>query len=704
MNDSFKTPTITVLLVGQPNVGKTHLLNTIGGVHLKVGNFSGVTVEKAEAIIKTESANIKFIDLPGTYSLDEFSKDEQITKNYLINEEYDLILNVVDSTNLERNLFLTYELLELDKKMVIAMNMSDEAKNEKINIDEKKLSILLGVDCIKVSATQSTNINLLVNAILECAKKTKPVSKLIYNDFIEEAISDLSKLLEEKHMSFSLSSRSMAIGLLKHDNTIYKSVHENLFFVEMIPSLNEIGDKLYLQSRTNDAEEIFFEERQSFVHGVCVDVLKIKNATTLKITDKIDAILLNKNIGIPIFLFMMWALFQMTFTLGSVPMDWIESSFTLLGNTLSSHIENEILNSLIIDGVIAGVGAVMMFLPNIMILFLGIALLETTGYMARVSFLLDGFLHGFGLHGKSFIPLISGFGCSVPAYMAARTLKSEKERLLTMFIIGFMSCGAKLPVYVLFAGAFFAPENAGNVLFSIYIGGALLGLGAAKVLSLTIFKGADEPYVMEMPKYRLPSLKLIWFMVYSKALMYLKKAGTYILVASMIIWFVSTYPHNASLHEEYAPKIEQATEKDKVSLENELALKQMESTYLGVIGKTIEPIFSPLGFDWKMSVATLSGLAAKEVIVSTMGVLYSLGSEVGEDDDQLKEVISKHIPFESAVAFIVFVMIYLPCLAATAVFSREAGNKKYTIYLVMFTFIAAWILSFVAYHIASFVG
>ena len=342
------------------------------------------------------------------------------------------------------------------------------------------------------------------------------------------------------------------------------------------------------------------------------------------------------------------------------------------------------------------------FVPNIAILFVGIALLESTGYMSRVAFLLDGFFHKFGLHGQSFIPLVTGFGCSIPAYMSARILKNDRDRLLTLFIIGFMSCGARLPVYVLFAGAFFSESMAGNVLFAIYITGAMLGLFAAKILKLTAFKGIDEPFVMEMPKYRLPSFKLIWHTVVTKTLMYLKKAGTFIAAASMLIWFLSNYPHNLDLKEKYSAKIENAqTQDEKQNIENELLEAHLEQSYLGQIGKFSEPVFAPLGFDWKMSVALQTGLAAKEVVVSTLGVLYALGKDVDEENSSLKEIISKNIPLPSAVAFIVVVMIYLPCLAASVVFTREAGGIKYFFYLLAFTSIAAYSLAFLAFNITS---
>lgn len=386
-------------------------------------------------------------------------------------------------------------------------------------------------------------------------------------------------------------------------------------------------------------------------------------------------------------------------------MDWIDAFFGWLGDAVGPTISNDDMRSLIVDGLISGVGAVVLFTPNIIILFIGIALLESTGYMSRVAFLLDGFFHKFGLHGQSFIPLVTGFGCSIPAYMAARILKNDRDRLITLFIISFMSCGARLPIYVLFTGAFFSEAIAGNVLFAIYISGAMLGLIAAKVLKLTAFKGVDEPFVMEMPKYRLPSFKLIWHTVLSKTLMYLKKAGTFIAGASVVIWFLANYPHNAALEKSYEAKITQThSQKEKIKLQNELASENLEQTYLGRLGKFSEPVFRPLGFDWKMSVALEAGIAAKEVVVSTLGVLYALGNGVDETTHSLKNAIKEHIPFASAVAFIVVVMIYLPCFAASIVFTREAGGIKYFFYMFAFTSITAYVMAFLAYHITLLLG
>jgi ferrous iron transport protein B len=400
----------------------------------------------------------------------------------------------------------------------------------------------------------------------------------------------------------------------------------------------------------------------------------------------------------------MWGLFQLTFTLGAIPMDMIDTIFVALAQKAKDVFGTGGLGSLIADGMIGGVGAVVMFLPNIMILFFGIALLETTGYMSRVAFLLDGFFHKLGLHGKSFIPLVTGFGCSVPAYMAARTLKNEKDKLITLFIIGFMSCSARLPIYILFIGAFFAKENAGNILFAIYIIGALFGLLMAKLLRVFVFKGEDEPFVMEMPKYRLPSAKLIWHTVMNNALMYLKKAGTYILAAAVLIWFMSNYPKQPELEATYATKIAQASSADEQArLAALLEKDHLEHSYLGMVGHATEPFFAPLGYDWKMAVALEAGLAAKEVVVSTLGVLYSLGSEVDESNKSLVSAIKAQIPLASAISFIVFVMIYLPCLAASMVFAKEAGGWKYLGYLFVFTTFVAWVMSFIAYRIALLV-
>ncbi|MBU3015562.1 ferrous iron transport protein B [Poseidonibacter lekithochrous] len=700
----MKNKIIKVALVGQPNVGKSMLINSISNARLKVGNFSGVTVAKEEVFLTYKDYKIEITDLPGAYSLNEYTLEEKVTKEFLDNSPYDIILNVLDSTNLERNLFLTSELLALDKKMIIALNMIDEAQKEEIQIDEKQLSKILGKPCFKTSAAKNIGITEVIEAIVTKFENEKLPTKLIFSDVIEEEIKNISKLFKETGFKTHCTYRELALKLLKEDKQTYKIFHDEPIWVQLQPILNQAFEHLNIHYNTRNIEDIFNDEKFAFAKGAATETVKQKISTKKTLTEKIDGLLIHKFFGIPIFLFLMWGLFQLTFVLGNIPMEMIDAFFASLIDSTKEVLGDNEISSIIADGAIAGVGAVILFLPNIVILFFGIALLETTGYMSRVAFLLDGFFHKFGLHGKSFIPLVTGFGCSVPAYMAARTLKNEKDRLLTLFIIGFMSCGARLPIYVLFTGAFFSAENAGNIIFLIYISGAILGLVAAKVLKIVVFKSEDEPFVMEMPKYRMPSFKLIRHTVSNQAYMYLKKAGTYILAASLLIWFASNYPKYPLIEEEYSIKIEQAiSEEEQSYLAGKLSLYNLENSYLGKIGKFSEPLFAPLGFDWKMSIALETGLAAKEIVVSTLGILYGLGEDSDENSKGLLEKIQNNIPFPSAISFIVFVMIYLPCLAASMVFAREAGGWKYLAYLFVFTTATAWIFSFIAYNITRLI-
>ena len=697
---------IKIALVGQPNVGKSMLINSIGNARLHVGNFTGVTVEKTEVVFDYEGYHFTVVDLPGTYAFTDYSIEERVTHDFLVNEEYDLIINVLDSTNMEKNLQLTAELMTMNKKMVIALNMSDEAQKEGIEINAPYLSQLLGIPCVRVSAAAKTGLEELMDAVIEVHSAPAQEAKLVFSEATEEEIKLITEYLDRHKFKAAISNRNIAINLLQKEKKTYRTLHDNPIWTELQPMLIESDRHILLHHDTDDMKEALAEEYLSFNRGIIAETVKVKPKAPLKktTTEKIDSVLIHPVFGIPIFLFFMWSLFQLTFEIGSIPMDWIDAFFGWFGELVGSTISNEGIRSLIVDGVIAGVGAVVLFVPNIVILFIGIALLESTGYMSRVAFLLDGFFHKFGLHGQSFIPLVTGFGCSIPAYMSARILKNDRDRLLTLFVIGFMSCGARLPVYVLFTGAFFGPEMAGNVLFGIYILGAVIGLVAAKILKMTAFKGSDEPFVMEMPKYRLPSPRLIWHTVVTKTMMYLKKAGTFIAAASMLVWFLSAYPKDGSLDALYAAKIEVAASEEEVKiLENKLAEEQLSQSFLGRIGHAIEPVFEPLGFDWKMAVALQTGLAAKEVVVSTLGVLYSLGEEATEEDQTLTGAISQHIPLASAVAFIVVIMTYLPCLAASVVFTREAGGIKYFGYLFLFTTLVAYSLAFVAYHLTLWI-
>lgn len=663
---------INIILVGQPNVGKSSLINALCKSNLKVGNFPGVTVEKASAKIVYKNYTLEFIDLPGTYALDGYSEEEKITQNYIKTQNYDLIINILDSTNLKRNLILSTQLLECQKKMILALNMSDEAKKEGFSIDVKRLEELIKTPSISISSRTKENLNALLDLIIQTHEAAFTPFLRPYGEQLEEELAKIQQDIEK--LNLNENPRAYAVSLLQ--NKIKNNVCQ-----EMVKNSQ---NRLFERYQSQNIDEIFKEDLLAFSAELSQQISK-QEPTSNNITRSLDALLINKYFGVPIFLFLMWVLFQLTFTLGAIPMDYIEMGFGALGDLCKEYISNELLASVLADGIIGGVGAVILFLPNILILFFGIALLETTGYMSRVAFLLDGILHKFGLHGKSFIPLITGFGCSVPAFMATRTLKNKGDRLLTLFVINFMSCGARLPVYVLFIGAFFESEKAGNYLFGIYILGAFLGLLAAKFLKMTAFRGIDEPFIMEMPKYRMPNWNLVCQMSLNKAKMYLKKAGTFILLASVLIWFASNFPIQTNAPED----------------EKKAAELQVENSYLGQFGKTIEPIFAPLELDWKLSVSLLSGLAAKEVMISTLGVLYALGEDLDENDENLRQILASNIPFSTAVAYILFVMIYNPCFAATIVFAKESGKVKYMLYLFLFTCISAYIVAFIGLHLSK---
>ncbi|MCR2093273.1 ferrous iron transport protein B [Campylobacter upsaliensis] len=663
---------INIILVGQPNVGKSSLINALCKSNLKVGNFPGVTVEKASAKIVYKNYTLEFIDLPGTYALDGYSEEEKITQNYIKTQNYDLVINILDSTNLKRNFILSTQLLECQKKMILALNMSDEAKKEGFSIDVKKLEELIKTPSISISSRTKENLNALLELIIQTHEAAFTPFLRPYGEQLEEELAKIQQDIEK--LNLNENPRAYAVSLLQ--NKIQNNVCQEV--------VKNSQNRLFERYQSQNIDEIFKEDLLAFSAGLSQQISK-QEPTSNNITKSLDALLINKYFGVPIFLFLMWVLFQLTFTLGAIPMDYIEMGFGALGDLCKEYISNELLASVLADGIIGGVGAVILFLPNILILFFGIALLETTGYMSRVAFLLDGILYKFGLHGKSFIPLVTGFGCSVPAFMATRTLKNKRDRLLTLFVINFMSCGARLPVYVLFIGAFFGGEQAGNYLFGIYILGAFLGLLAAKFLKMTAFRGIDEPFVMEMPKYRMPNWNLVWQMSFNKAKMYLKKAGTFILLASVLIWFASNFPIQTNAPED----------------EKKAAELQVENSYLGQFGKTIEPIFAPLELDWKLSVSLLSGLAAKEVMISTLGVLYALGEDLDENDENLRQTLASNIPFSTVVAYILFVMIYNPCFAATIVFAKESGKAKYMLYLFLFTCISAYIVAFIGLHLSK---
>lgn len=694
---------IRAIMVGQPNVGKSSIIIAISNARLHVGNFAGVTVEKKEVLIKKDDYEIDIVDLPGIYSLHAYTPEEHVTKKYLLNESYDVIVNVVDANVLQRNLVFTLQLLDMRKKTILVVNMIDEVEEKGGSIDADKLSKLLGIPVILTSAKQKRGVESISQKIIEVFESNRCDCKIYYNEKIEEEIEKLSKiLLKSPHCQTPDLARFYTIRLLEKDEDIYKIIHDLPIFLELHEALGESMRRLEIEFDVDDVRDLFAQERNSLAKSIVMQVMQFPQKETL--TDKIDKLLIHPVFGLPIFLFFMWALFQLTFEIGSIPIDYIDQTVTNFADWLKGILPPGDLNSVITDGVIPAVGAIIMFLPNILILFLGINLLEQTGYMSRAAFLLDGFLKKFGLQGKAFIPLVSGFGCSVPAYMAARTLKNPKDRLITMLIIGFMNCSARLPVYVLFIAAFFPTHSAGNVLFTIYILGAIFGLIVAKILRTLLFKGEPEPFVMEMPPYRFPSLKALAMELWIKTKLFVKKAGTFIAGTAMIIWFLSSYPVDQHLVQTYEQKIEQAqSEQEKATLQNELASKSLENSYLGQFGKAIEPIFAPLGFDWRLSVATISGLAAKEVVVSTLATLYAVG-EADENNTTFIQKLRENIDFKAAVALIVIIMMYSPCVAAMSTFYAEVPQWAWRTFYTIYPNVLAWIMAFLTYNLLSFMG
>ena len=695
---------IRVALAGQPNVGKSSIINSVTGARLHVGNFSGVTVEKKEVFIERGDYEIEIIDLPGIYSLNAYTPEEHVAKKYLYEEDYDLIVNVVDANTLARNLIFTMQLMDMQKKMILVVNMIDEVEKQGGSIDKGKLEELLGIPVILTSAKEHRGVDEIIDQIVATHESDKPKNKLYYDQRIEEQIDKIVKVLHKSpHFKDPEYARFIAIRLLDRDEDIYKIIHDLPIFIELHELLGKIYRELELEYDEESTSDILSDERYALSKALVMEAVK-KPEVKVSLTDRLDRLLIHPVFGLPIFLFFMWLLFQLTFEVGSIPMDMIDAAFTEISNVVKATLPDGAVQSVLADGVIPAVGSIIMFLPNILILFLGINLLEQTGYMARTAFLLDGFMKKFGLQGKAFIPLVSGFGCTVPAYMAARTLKNPTDRIITMLVLGFMSCSARLPVYVLLIGAFFPTAHAGNILFIIYISGAILGLIVAKILRTVLFKGEPEPFVMEMPPYRFPSMKALGMELWIKTKLFIKKAGTFIAGASMIIWFLSSYPHSGAIEESYTRKIEAVqSEEAKAALENEMAAKALENSYLGRIGKTIEPLFSPIGFDWRMSVAVVAGLAAKEVVVSTLATLYAVG-DADERSNTLIQRLRDNVTFKAAIAMIVIIMIYSPCIAAMSTFWAEVPQWAWRGFYLVYPNVLAWLMAFGAYRLLDMMG
>ncbi len=766
------SPTITIALAGNPNAGKTTLFNAITGAHQHVGNYPGVTVEKKEGKCKFEGTELNIVDLPGTYSLTAYSIEELVARNYIINDRPDVVLDVVDASNLERNLYLATQLIEIGTPLVLVLNMIDVASCRGCNINKELLSSLLDIPVVTAVASKGEGTQEVLRVALGQVKnKKKPGDRIIkYDKEIEIEIDKISSILinydifDEKY-----STRWVAIKLLENDSEIIKQIKEkNENSGELLKAAEKARN--YLENFFGEEVEFVISDRRyGFVNGACKEAVRYTQEDKITASDKIDLILTNRILGIPIFVFFMWLVFHLTFTIGSYPMAWIESVISLVSNGISSLLNDGIVKSIIIEGIIGGVGSVLVFLPNILLLFLAIAFLEDTGYMARVAFIMDKLMHLIGLHGRAFIPMLIGCGCSVPAIMATRTLDNEKNRLTTIMIIPFMSCSAKLPVYTLLIAAFFSPDIAGTVLFSVYIIGVIIAIIAARIFNKYLLPGESSFFIMELPPYRVPTLKSILLHMWERTWLYLQKAGTVILGFSVLIWILTNFPQDAKIMGRYKEKIKMAGESFKVRMEPlmkelnispdkpednpefmlciediihieeskvrdiekeyrfellkkenpqlyelcreyiktedyikekevEMQNEKMKYSFAGRTGKFIEPAIKPLGFDWKIGISLLTGFAAKEVVVSSLGTIYSV--EDGESGSvALRKALREDKNFTPLVAYalMIFILLYVPCIGAVSVVFRET-NIYWTLFLIIYTTSAAWILSFIIYQ------
>lgn len=707
---------IKVVLAGNPNCGKTSLFNEIVGSKQKVGNFSGVTVEKVEGTVDFGEYTISFIDLPGTYSLTAYSPEEIIARNYILEENPDVVVNVVDATSLERNLYLTTQLMELECNLLIALNIYDEVERQGISIDIKQLEKLLGTHIIKTSAKKKYGFESLLKHIVRVYEGniSIPKNKISYQESLEEKIDGLASIIQNNSNTLHhRPERWLAIKLFENDHIIYGQFRDMPIMVKLLKYMMEAND--FLEKRLEaDAETLITESRYSFIRGAVNETVRYKKPSRKNATEIIDKILINRITGLPIFIFVMWAMFQLIFKFGDIPVHWTENLFIWMGNVMRSHINDPTVKSILVDGILAGVGGVLVYLPLILILFLSLTFLDATGYMARAAFVIDKVMHIFGLHGKSAIPLLTGFGCSIPAFMSTRILKNKSDRITTLLIIPFISCSAKLPVYTLIIGAFFSPKMAGNIMLAIYLFGILLALVSAKIFKSTVFNRKSEPFVMELPPYRLPSLKSLWYQLWHRASIYLRKAATVILLASVLIWFGSNFPRNQKVENTFNIELKKAENKtytnnsEKSNTINKIRNDEVQSrikySFIGKTGRLIEPVIKPLGFDWRLGISLISGIAAKEVIISTLATTYAITSgKTDEEKQSLRMMLRNDVNYDTrtGLSLIVFILLYIPCIPASIVFHREAGSWRWTGIYLSYTLLTAWILSFIVFQVSG---
>jgi ferrous iron transport protein B len=712
-----KSKNIQVALIGNPNSGKTTLFNHASGSKEKVGNYPGVTVESKEAIYKQSGYEFSIIDLPGTYSIKSYSPEEIFIRNYIFDNKPDIVVNIVDASNLERNLYLTTQLIDMGVQIVIALNMYDELERKGDILDHISLGRLLGVPVIPTVSSKGKGITDLFEKIIEVYENRDPEVRHIHINYgteIENSICALQsriKIDENRAFTNIISARYLAIELLEND----KEYSENISRCVNSSEIIEIAKKEYHRLEklyTEPIETLITDLRYGFISGALKETLKVNKVERVRKTKLIDNYLTNKYLGIPIFIFFMWLTFFTTFKLGGYPKYWLESGIAKLSEITGNILPDSIARDFLVDAILGGVGGVIVFLPNIIILFLFISFMEDTGYMARAVFIMDKLMHKIGLHGKSFIPLFMGFGCNVPAIMATRIIESRRDRLVTMLITPFMSCSARLPVYILFISAFFA-RNQGTVLFLLYFLGIIFAILSALFLKKVFFRSEEIPFVMELPPYRVPTGRSVLKHVVFRTELYLKKIGGIILIASVIVWILSYFPRTVKYSRDYSSEIESISRSDLPAREKEVSINGIRAeqkgerqslSFMGMIGRSIEPVMKPLGFDWRLSVSILSGLAAKEVVVSTLGVIFQADGN-GGNNSLVSKIQNQHDASGSplfsplsAFSFMLFILIYFPCIGVVAAIKRESGNWKWPAFIVFYTTGIAWLVSFIVYQ------
>ncbi len=691
--------TINVALVGNPNCGKTSLFNFASGAHGHVGNYSGVTVDATEAHASMFGYEFLLTDLPGTYSLSCYSPEELYVREHLTEKMPDVVINVIDASNLERNLYLTTQLVDMNIRMVCALNMYDEFERRGDSVDINTLSHLFGMPMIPTSFKNGTGVKDLFRAVIQVYEGTSKQARHLHINYgheIEDGISHIQKYLKaDEHITQHYSTRYLSLKLLEHDSQVLDYLGHHMASENRMNdfhNLTHARDKAsarVMEETGNDSETAIMDAKYGFIHGALKEA-KFKTGSkedTYRVTHLIDRVLSHKYFGFPIFFLLLFIMFETTFSLGQYPMDWIEEAVAWLGDKISANMTDGPLKAMLVDGVVGGVGSVIVFLPQILILYFFISLMEDSGYMARAAFIMDKLMHKMGLHGKSFIPLIMGFGCNVPAVMATRTIESRRSRIITMMILPFMSCSARLPIYIMIAGTFFSLQYRSWVLLSLYAIGILTSVVVSKLFSSLVIKGEDTPFVMELPPYRWPTPKAIWRHTWEKGKEYLKKMGGIILVASIIVWALGYFPHNESLSQQ----------------------EQQEQSYIGRMGKTIEPIFIPQGFNWKLDVSLLAGVGAKEIVASTIGVLYSGDDSFGDDDafsddseryTHLSQLMLRDgITPLSAYAYLIFILLYFPCIATIVAIKNETGSWRWAAFAAGYTTAVAWIVSALIFQI-----